>query len=335
MAVLRMHIACCVLGLVMAVAGSACQADTSMQARKELDMAGLCRLPEDEAAVWEYVLERVGGKITAEAVTLLQAEFELVGDQITSSMVDTDIKTLRDDGIILNMERLEKYRYDHSTYHEAFKKEWKRATLERFNGSTKRAREYFSGPSHKDPKAPSPYQRSWMKNAKKLRVRAVALQKRCTAADGVGYDMVLEATLDTTGRATFSDFHVRYRYEDILTGKRPFSFERFNGDDKEVGDLLTAKTAGFTLAQLDEYMDKLGCVQAIPYPKEYSAAYYYRVHSWLNAVARLTGYPKSKEIKVKTTADETVEQVLVITGTSAASKDFGSWFREGDWLEDQ
>ncbi len=333
MAVLRMHIACCVVGLVVSVAGSACRADTSTQARKDLDMADICQLPEDEVALREYILERVGGEITAEVVTLLQEEFELVGDGTTFSMVDTDIKTLRDDGIILNLERLEKYRYDHSAYHEAFKKEWKRATLERFDGSTERAREYFFGP---DPKTPSPYRRSWTKNAKKSWVRAVALRKRCTAADGVGYDMVLEAILDTTGQATFSDFSVRYSYEDILAGKRPFSFERFRGDDKEeVGVLLTAKTAGFTLAQLDEYMDKLGCVRGTPYPEEDAAVYYYRIHSWLNTVARLTGYPSSKEIIAKTTADGTVEQVLVLTGTSAASKDFDGWFSEGGWLENQ
>ena len=296
-------------------------------------MADLCQLPEDEAAFREYVLEQVGGKITTEVVTLLQDEFELIGDITDTSMVDADIKTLRDEGIILNMEHLEKHRYDHSAYHEAFKKEWKRATLERFDGSTERAREYFFGPPNKDPKDPSPYQRGWMNNVKKKSwIRAVALQKRCTAADGVGYDLVLEATLDTTtGQATFSDFRVRYRYADILAGKRPFSFERFNGDDKEVGALLTAETAGFTLAQLDKYMDKLGCVRGTPYYEEYSAEYYYRIHSWLNPVARRTGYPRSKEIRVKTTADETVEQFLVITGTSAASKDFGGWFR--DWLE--
>ena len=325
--------ACCVLGLVVSVVGSRCQADPSLyQDRRTSALADVCQLPEDEAALWAYILEQVGGEITAEAVTLLQAEFELAGDRTMSSMVDATIKTLRDDGIILNMERLEEYGDDHSKYHEELQKEWKRATLERFDRSTERAREYFFG---QDPKGPSAYKLGWAKNVKKLKVRRVVLRKRCTAADGVSYELVLGATLDTTDRATFSEFFVEYRYEDILAGRRPFSFERFRGDDKEVGALLTAETAGSTLAQLDEYMDKLGCVRAISYPKKYSAAYYYRIHSWLNGVARLTGYPRSKEIKVKTRAAETVEQVLVTTGTSAASKDFGSWFRERNWLENQ
>ncbi len=78
-------------------------------------------------------------------------------------------------------------------------------------------------------------------------------------------------------------------------------------------------------------MDKLGCVRGTPYYEEYSAKYYYGIHSWLNSVARLTGYPRSKEIRVKTRADGTVEQVLVIAGTAAATEAFGQL----NWLEDQ
>ena len=78
-------------------------------------------------------------------------------------------------------------------------------------------------------------------------------------------------------------------------------------------------------------MDKLGCVRGTPYYEEDAAVYYYRIHPELDIRARVTAYSNSKEINVKTKADGTVEQVLVITGTQAATEAFG----DSNWLENQ
>ncbi len=237
----------------------------------------LCSLPEEANTVQEYVLERMGGEISWTAVRKLRREFERVRDYVDYDFFHASTQyTVR----TASQAKPDRKRFD------LFDEE---------------------------------------------QVRIVVLRKRCMAADGVGYDVFIGAItgrgsgqargssspligdFGDYGRAIFSQFFVDYRYEDILAGRRPFSFEKFSGSDEETSALITAETAGFTLSQLDVYMDRLGCVRSTaPYDVErFPAAYYYDVDMETYFQSRITMHDFSQKITVETNVDGTVQQVIV------------------------
>ncbi len=192
---------------------------------------------------------------------------------------------------------------------------------------------YFKRTAHQD-KAKRPY----FNVHDEEKVRIVYLRKRCTATDGVGYNVDIGATIEQTGRAIFSQFFVGYSYEDILAGRRPFSFEKFGewereflGWDKkipaeilrtelalnkEISTLIMAETAGFTSDQLNAYMDKLGCVKGTD--PRLKAVYYYNPDPENYFWTRLVKFPfaiGSREISVEANDDGTGQSVRV-RGTS-------------------
>lgn len=248
-------------GVGLLLASGACQTDTSTQARKDLDMTNICQIPEDEAALRSYILERVGGEITNAAVTQLQEQFTLEMDKTGYDLFQSDLTQTFEKAI----QALSNLAFDLSTF--------------------------------------NPIER----------VRIVRLQKHCTAPDGVGYDLEIGATIGKSGRGIFRQFLVRYAYEDILAGRRPFSFDRFRGSNEQYAALIAARTAGFTRLQLDEYMATLGCTRrALPsYLAHYSTEYYYDIDPRQDLLSRTTIKTFSKRIVVETHADDTVYHVSV------------------------
>ena len=144
--------------------------------------------------------------------------------------------------------------------------------------------------------------------SKEEKVRLIGFSKKCTALDGVEYEWQVAVTLKSDGKPLLHQLLLLYTFEDILSEKRDFHFERFYGSGKEFTQLLAKRTVGLlNKNEFDLYMKELGA-EANEYVDN---RYVYRIDNRNNTAARLALWDASRNVIVKYDKDNLVSWVKV------------------------
>ena len=145
------------------------------------------------------------------------------------------------------------------------------------------------------------------------KVRFVGLKKRCIASDQVPYEFHIGILTDLAGNAIFNQAYLIYEHEFILNGKREFSFPNIFASSSEYARLISKKTVGIMdKAQLDSYMQSLGCSKLESVNKNVaSASYAYIIDPEKDLASRLAGWNFSKEILVDFNTEGVVSNIRV------------------------
>lgn len=149
--------------------------------------------------------------------------------------------------------------------------------------------------------------------SRKEKVRFIGLSKKCKASDGIVYELQIGATIDADGEIIFSQFYVIYTFEDILNGKRKFSFDKFHGNKSEYSKLISREAVDLlTISQFDDYMKKLGCERSKNITDDkLSVVYLCKVNVENDLSSRLAVYDFSKKIWVDFSENGIVKNVKV------------------------
>ena len=143
-------------------------------------------------------------------------------------------------------------------------------------------------------------------------VRVVAISKKCTAPDGVGFEWQIIATIDENNAPVFHQVYLLYEFESMFKGLRKFSFENIYGSDDTYSKLISKEAVGiFDKYQFDQYMRDLGCIRLTPEGDNDTGEYSYKVIAQDDMASRLAGWDFSKKITVKFNSSEIVEKVIV------------------------
>jgi len=144
--------------------------------------------------------------------------------------------------------------------------------------------------------------------SKQKKVRLIGFSKKCTALDGVEYEWQVAVTLTSDGKPLLHQLLLLYTFEDILSEKRDYHFERFYGSGKEFTKLLAKRTVGLlNKNEFDLYMKELGA-EANEYVDN---RYVYRIDNRNNTAARLALWDASRNVIVKYDKDNLVSWVKV------------------------
>ena len=145
------------------------------------------------------------------------------------------------------------------------------------------------------------------------KVRLVGLTKRCIASDQVPYAFHVGILTDLAGNAIANQAYLIYEHEFILNGKREFSFPNVFASSSEYARLISKKTVGIMdKAQLDSYMQSLGCSKLESVNKDVaSAAYAYIIDGVKDLGSRLAGWNFSKRILVDFNTEGVVSNIRV------------------------
>ena len=142
------------------------------------------------------------------------------------------------------------------------------------------------------------------------KIRYVFLRKECIAQDKVSYTFNLGVITDLRGNAIFHQAFILYQKEDILNGKRKFSFENVATAKKDYSALVSKDTVGMNRAQLEEHMDSLDCSKIETDKKDF-AEFLCQTELEKGLAARIVGYVSSKSIYVDFSSEGIVEKVRV------------------------
>lgn len=144
------------------------------------------------------------------------------------------------------------------------------------------------------------------------KVRFVVLTKSCIASDQVPYEFHMGVITDLEGNAIFSQAYLIYRTEDILSGKRGFSFDNVFGSEKDYSTLVSKSTVGvMNTKQLEEYMTSLGCSKYENYKGSFSSAFLCNINPEDDLSSRLAGWNFSKRILVDFGPEGIVSEIAV------------------------
>ncbi|QBF25046.1 hypothetical protein EXN22_04840 [Pseudomonas tructae] len=144
------------------------------------------------------------------------------------------------------------------------------------------------------------------------KVRFIGLSRECTAADGVHVHWNIALSVDMKGNPVFHQFLLLYNFEDLLEGRRAFSFEHFRGSAKHYSQLLSKAAAGvMTQAQFTQYMNTLG---ALPVPASATTGrdqFIYTVPVAEDMASRMAAWDFSKTITATYNQNQLVVDVVV------------------------
>ena len=145
------------------------------------------------------------------------------------------------------------------------------------------------------------------------KLRAVVLTKRCIASDQVPYEFHIGILTDLAGNAIANQVYLIYEQESIFNGKREFSFPNVPASSSEYTRLISKKTVGvMDKAQLDSYMQSLGCSKLESVNKDVaSASYAYIIDPEKDLGSRLAGWNFSKKIVVDFNTEGVVNNIRV------------------------
>ena len=148
--------------------------------------------------------------------------------------------------------------------------------------------------------------------SKSENVRMVALRKKCIAKDKVPYVFYLGVITDLLGNAIFSQAFLFYEKEDILNGKRKFSFDNLGSDDRHYTEIISKDTVGImNKKQLEEYMQSLGCAKVATDKKDFAEFFYKREPEKYLFSRIIGGYDFSMQIFVDFDAEGIVKRIKI------------------------
>ena len=153
------------------------------------------------------------------------------------------------------------------------------------------------------------------------KVKVGVLTKKCIAADGVPYRFNVGIIANFSGstdvitdlyrRGVFGQFYLKYKKEDILNGRRKFSFDTVDGSNQDYAELIAKNTVGLmNRKQLDQYMESLGCSKEATDKKGISR-FFYDIEPERDMASRLSRRDFSKEILVDFNAGGIVKKITV------------------------
>ena len=123
-------------------------------------------------------------------------------------------------------------------------------------------------------------------SSEKDKVRYVFLRKKCIAQDKVPYEFTLGVITDLAGNPIFNQAYLWYEKEDMLNGKRKFSFENIAGSREDYAALVSKNVIGMNKTELAEYMQSLDCSKESTDKKDF-AEFLYRIEPEKDLVSRL------------------------------------------------
>lgn len=149
--------------------------------------------------------------------------------------------------------------------------------------------------------------------SKDEKVRLIGLSKKCIAPDGVEFEWKIAATVDMNGRAIFHQLFLIYAFDDMLNGRRKFSFENFRGSNKEYSKLISNEVVGILNAtQTAEYMKKLGAAALKRRDNDGSTnEFVYKIDPKKDMASRIAAWNFSKRIIVRHGTDQMTYEVVV------------------------
>ena len=143
------------------------------------------------------------------------------------------------------------------------------------------------------------------------KVRYVLLKEVCIAQDKVPYAFSVGVITDLLGNAIFSQALLVYEKEDILNGKRKFTFDRIHGSEEDYAEIISKNTVGImSKKQLEEYMQSLKCSK-LKTDKQGISIFLYKIEPGKYLFSRILGRNFSKHILVDFDAKGIVREIDV------------------------
>ena len=145
-------------------------------------------------------------------------------------------------------------------------------------------------------------------------VRYVFLRKKCIALDKVPYEFNLGVIINLAGNPIFNQALLIYQKEDVLNGKRKFSFENIAGSGEDYTELVSKNTVGvMDKTELEEYMQSLGCSEVAMDKKIFTmfSMFSCKIEPEKDLLSRLFTYDFSKLILVDFDAAGIVKEISV------------------------